>query len=192
MAQPGISSVHYVMDRKLSQFTVQAFASGLISVVGHSPKIAIREWSGDTQFVPDSLKEAHLTIRAQTGSLEVTDDLPESDKKQLQRVMHHEVLESPQFPEFAFESSEIKAVQQRPDLYRVAVSGKLTLHGITNQHSFDANVAFGLDSYRAYGSFTIFQSDYGLKIASIAGGTLQLRDELKCSFYVVAKRKQLH
>ena len=64
------------------------------------------------------------------------------------------------------------------------------LPSIANLHSFDANVAFGLDSYRAYGSFTIFQSDYGLKIASIAGGTLQLRDELKCSFYVVAKKKQ--
>lgn len=117
----------------------------------------------------------------------MTDNLPESDKRQLQHVMHHEVLESSQFPEFAFESSEIKAVQERPDLYRVAVAGKLTLYGVTNLHSFEANVAFGLDSYRAYGSFTIFQSDYGLKIASIAGGILQLRDELKCSFYVVAK-----
>lgn len=59
MAQPAVSSVHYVMDRKLSQFTVQAFASGLIAVVGHSPKIAIRDWTGDTKFVPDSIKEAY-------------------------------------------------------------------------------------------------------------------------------------
>jgi hypothetical protein len=26
-------------------------------------------------------------------------------------------------------------------------------------------------------------------VASIAGGTLKLQDELKCSFYVVAKKK---
>jgi polyisoprenoid-binding protein YceI len=190
MAQPAVSGVHYVMDPKLSQFTVQAFASGLISVVAHSPKIAIRDWKGETGFVPDSLKEAFLLLNAKTASLEVTDDLPESDRRELHRVMHREVLESTKFPEFAFQSSGIEARREKQDLYHLNVEGGLTLHGITNPVSFSAQVAFGLDSYRAHGSFTIFQSDYRLKIASIAGGTLKLRDELKCSFYIVAKKKQ--
>jgi len=190
MAQPAVSGVHYVMYSKLSQFTVQAFASGMIAVVAHSPKLAIRDWEGETGFVPDSLKDAYLLLTAKTASLEVTDELSEDDRKQLHRVMHQEVLESAKFPEFTFESSAIDVEREKQDLYRLNVTGGLTLHGIRNPQSFVAQVVFGVDSYRAYGSFTIFQSDYGLKIASIAGGTLKLRDELKCSFYVVARKKQ--
>jgi hypothetical protein len=40
------SGVRWVIDTRASQFTVQAFASGLVSVIAHSPKIAIRDWTG--------------------------------------------------------------------------------------------------------------------------------------------------
>jgi len=189
MAQPGIGSVHYMMDPKVSQFTVQAFASGLISVVAHSPKIAVRDWRGDVHFTPDSLRDARLSIAAKAASLEVVDELREDDKRQLHRVMHQEVLESSRFPEFTFESSSIDAKKEKESLYRVSVSGKLTLHGISNNQSVLAQVAFGVDSFRAYGEFTILQTDYDIKVASIAGGTLKLQDELKCSFYVIARKK---
>jgi polyisoprenoid-binding protein YceI len=189
MAQPAVSSVQYVMDKKLSQFTAQAFASGMVSVVAHSPKVAIRDWTGDVRFVPDSLKDATLLIRGKTTTLEALDELRESDRRELHRVMYQEVLEVAKFPEFAFESTGITADKQSAGLYRVNVTGKLTLHGVTNPHSFFAQVAFGVDSFRAHGDFTVLQTDYGLKIASIAGGSLKLQDELKCSFYAVARKQ---
>jgi polyisoprenoid-binding protein YceI len=68
--------------------------------------------------------------------------------------------------------------------------GELTLHGVTRSHSFVSQVAIGTDSFRAYGEFTILQTDYGIKVASIAGGTLKLQDELKCTFYTVARRSE--
>jgi polyisoprenoid-binding protein YceI len=189
MAYPGVSSVQYVVDSKVSQFTVQAFANGMIAVVAHSPKIAIRDWSGEARFVPDSLKEAYLLVKGKTDSLEVLDELREDDRRQIHRIMKQEVLEVPRFPTFTFESTSVDSQRQKESLFRVAVSGRLTLHGMTNDHSFVAQVAFGVDSFRAYGEFTILQTDYGIRIASIAGGTLKLQDELKCSFYVVAKKK---
>jgi len=54
---------------------------------------------------------------------------------------------------------------------------------------FFAQVAFGVDSFRAYGEFTLLQSDYGIAVASIAGGTLKLQDELKFTFYVVGRKR---
>jgi len=189
MAQPGFSGVQYVMDTRLSQFTAQAFASGMISVVAHSPKIAIRDWTGEVLFEPDSLKDASLIIRGKTASFEVLDELRDDDRRRLHRVMYDEVLEVTKFPEFVFESSAVTAEKQKQDLYRVNVMGKLTLHGVTNGHSFFAQVAFGADSFRAYGDFTLLQTDYAIKVASIAGGTLKLQDELKCSFYAVGKKR---
>ena len=54
------TTVQYAIDPRASQFTVQAFASGLISAVAHSPKIAIRDWSGNVSFVPESLKKCQF------------------------------------------------------------------------------------------------------------------------------------
>lgn len=184
------TAVCYQTDTRASQFTVQAFASGLISVVAHSPKIAIRDWKAEVRFVPGSLRDASLKLRAKASSLEVLDELRESDFRQLQNVMHNEVLETPRYPELAFESSDVGVDKLKDDLFRVNVTGKLTMHGVTNNQSFFAQVAFSDTTLRAYGEFTVLQTDYGLSIASIAGGTLKLQDQLKCSFYVVGRKQE--
>lgn len=181
-------AVRYGVDPRASQFTVQAFASGLISAVAHSPKIAIRDWKADVVFDPPSLKNAKLKVTVKTSTFEVLDELRESDRREIHRVMNNEVLESNQYSEAIFDSTSITTEQLKETLHRVNVTGKLSLHGITNAHAFFAQLAFGVDSFRAYGEFTLLQSDYGIKIASIAGGTLKLQDELKFTFYVVGRK----
>jgi polyisoprenoid-binding protein YceI len=181
--------VCYVVDTRASQFTVQAFASGLAAAVAHSPKIAIRDWDGEARFTPGTLGDASIRIRVKADSLEVLDEMRDSDRRELHRVMNQEVLESSIFPEILFESSDVKADRQKDDLYRLNVHGMLQLHGVANDHTFAAQVAIGVDSARAYGEFTMLQTDYGIRIASVAGGTLRLQDELKFSFYVVARKQ---
>jgi polyisoprenoid-binding protein YceI len=190
MASAKETAVCYTTDTRASQFTVQAFASGLISVVAHSPKIAVRDWKGEVRFVPGSLHEASLRVSAKTISLEVLDELRDSDFRQLQNVMQNEVLESPRYPDFGFESTDVGVDKLKEDLFRVNVTGRLTLHGVTNSQSFFAQVALSDTTLRAYGEFTVLQTDYGLSIASIAGGTLKLQDQLKCSFYVVGRKQE--
>ena len=46
---------------------------------------------------------------------------------------------------------KVTAENQGRDVYRVNVGGRPTLHGVTQNHSFFAKVAFGGDSFRAYG-----------------------------------------
>lgn len=186
----GASSVRYVVDTKASQFTVQAFASGLIAAVAHSPKIAIRDWTGEIRMDSATMRNGTLQVRIKASSLEVLDELRDADRRELHRVMNQEVLETAQYPDIVYDSSEIKAEKLREDLYRVALSGRLSLHGITNAHAFVLQAALGPDTARAYGDFSIRQSDYDIRIASIAGGTLKLQDELKFSFYVVARRQE--
>jgi polyisoprenoid-binding protein YceI len=190
MTPQNAPKVQYAIDPKASQFTVQAFASGLIAAVAHSPKIAIRGWKGDVSFVPETLGEAALKVSIRSGSLEVLDDLRESDRRELHRVMYDEVLEVKRFPEITFESSHISAERLKDNLNRVNVEGRLMLHGVTSGQTFFSQVAFGVDSFRAYGEFTLLQSDYGIRIASIAGGTLKLQDELKFNFYVVGRKQE--
>ena len=39
---------------------------------------------------------------------------------------------------------------------------------------------------RAKGEFTLKQTDYGIKLVSVAGGALKIKDELKFTFDVLA------
>ena len=182
------AAVHYVIDTRASQFTVQAFADGLIKAIAHSPKIAIRDWTGGIHVSSGTPEGASLQVRVHAGSLEVLDELRDDDRREIHRVMNKDVLETVEYPEIVFESAQVKAERLKDDLYRVHVAGRLKLHGITNDHEFGAQVAFGVDSIRSYGAFTLRQTDYDIRIASIAGGTLKLQDELKFSFYVVARK----
>jgi polyisoprenoid-binding protein YceI len=183
-------SIRYVVDTRTSQFTVQAFASGLIAAVAHSPKIAIRDWTGVVQMASLTLEGASLKVRVKPASLEVLDELSEVDRRELHRVMNKEVLETAEFPEIVYDSSEVAAEKLKEDLYRLNVRGRLTLHGVSNEQDFVAQASLGVDSVRAYGSFSLLQTDYDIRIASIAGGTLKLLDELKFSFYVVARKAE--
>jgi len=184
------SGVRYLVDTRTSQFTVQAFASGLIATIAHSPKIAIRDWTGVVQMASSKLDSASLEVRVTSSSLEVLDELPDRDRRELHRVMYNEVLEIEQFPEVVYDSMEVAAEKLKEDLYRLNVHGRLTLHGISNDQDFVAQASLGVDSVRAHGSFTLLQSDYNIRIASIAGGTLKLQDELKFTFYVVARKAE--
>jgi polyisoprenoid-binding protein YceI len=182
--------VRYVVDPKASQFTVQAFANGLISAVAHSPKIAIREWKAVAEFVPGTLRDATLKVTVSAASLNVLDEMRDDDRREIHRVMNQEVLETARFPEITFRSTKIVADKQNETLFRTRIDGDLSLHGVTNGMGFNAQVAFGLDTLRAHGDFIVLQTDYEIKVASIAGGTLKLRDELKFTFYVVARKQE--
>jgi polyisoprenoid-binding protein YceI len=181
------SGVRWVIDTRASQFTVQAFASGLVSVIAHSPKIAIREWNGEVRMTSRSLENTGIKVTIKAAALEVLDELRDADRKELHRVMNQDVLETSRYPDISFESTEVKAEKVRDDLYKVNIRGLLNLHGIANEHSFTAQVSMAEDSARAYGEFSIRQSDHEIRIAAIAGGTLKLQDDLKFSFYVLAR-----
>lgn len=189
MTPQSAPAVQYAIDPRASQFTVQAFASGLISAVAHSPKIAIRGWSGNVSFVPDSLADARLKITIKASTLEVLDEMRDSERRELHRVMLDDVLETRRFPDVVFDSTRISSERLKESIFRANIEGKLTLHGVTNPHAFTSQVAFGVDSFRAHGEFTLLQTDYEMKIASIAGGTLKLQDELKFSFYMVGRKQ---
>jgi hypothetical protein len=43
---------------------------------------------------------------------------------------------------------------------------------------------------RASGDFILRQADYQIKLVSVAGGALKLKDELKFSFEIVARKQE--
>jgi polyisoprenoid-binding protein YceI len=175
----------YTIDPAMSRFTVRAFAAGMFAAMGHNPTIAIRDFSGEAELVPGTLEKAALHLKINAGSLAVTDNMSDKDRREIERTMHKEVLESGRFPEIVFESSNVSGSLAGA----VSVVGDLSLHGVTNSQPVSAQVAITGDMLRAHGEFAVRQTAYGIKLVSVAGGTLKLKDELKCTFDIVARKQ---
>src|SRR5580700_8003933 len=189
MTTAGGNLTQFAIDAKASLFTVQAFAAGMIAVVAHSPKFAIRDFAGHMAFVPGSMQNSSIHVTIQVGSLEIMDEVSKVDRREIERVMFDEVLEKAIYPTVEYSSSRVTSSKTSENVYRVNVAGDLMLHGLTRPVTLDAQVVTGEDSVRAQGSFSIMQSQFGLKIASIAGGTLTLREELRFSYFNIGRRR---
>ena len=188
MTQAASGLTNFVVDSQASLFTVQALASGIVAVVAHSPKFAMRDIVGEARFIPGMLQNASLRMTINVASLEIMDEVSKMDRREIERVMFDEVLEKNSYPKIEYKSSRATAAKTAENTFRVNIAGDLTLHGTTRGLGVEAQVVAGEDTLRAQGAFTLRQSDFGLRIASVAGGTLKLQDELKFSFFILCRR----
>jgi polyisoprenoid-binding protein YceI len=180
----------YVIDGRSSRFTVRAFATGLLSAMGHNPTIGIRDFSGGMEFNPDKLEASSLKIFIKSSSLSVQDDISAKDLREMERLMNQEVLETAKFPEILYEASSISITKMAEALYSATLKGNLTLHGVSRSQPINARVASLGNMLRTSGNFSLSQTDYDIEPVSVAGGALKLKDELKFSFEIVARRQE--
>jgi len=182
------AAVRYRIDTATSRFTVRAFATGLFSSLGHSPTLAVREYSGEALFVPERPEQSSIRIVAKADSLAVTDDVSDKDRSDIETRSRQDVLETASYPEIVFESVQVAATKMGESSLLAKVTGNLTLHGVTLPETISAQVALTDDRLRAYGEFSIKQTSYGIKLVSVAGGTLKVKDEVKVAFDFSARR----
>jgi polyisoprenoid-binding protein YceI len=184
------TTVRYLIDAKVSRFTVRAFATGMLSAFAHSPTIAIPDFHGEVQFGSSTLEDASLRIEIQAASLVVTDEISDKDRQEIQRRIHDEVLETDGFPEIIYECPRISSIQKIGDgQYSVALNGELALRGVTRNQPVSARVTLKGDILRGAGEFTVRLGDYEIKPVTAVGGTIKLKDELKLSFDITARKQ---
>jgi polyisoprenoid-binding protein YceI len=99
----------YTVDPGQSRFTVQAFATGLLSVFAHNPIITVRDFRGEMRFTPETFADASFQMTVRADSLEVTGNVNDRDWPEIQKTMRQEVLETERYPEIQFRSSTISA-----------------------------------------------------------------------------------
>lgn len=183
------AAIRYRIDAGMSRFTVRAFATGLFSSLGHNPTLAIRDYTGEATFVSSNPEQSSIRVSVKPASLTVTDDVSQKDRSDIENRTNQDVLETSVYPEIVFESSQVVATKLGDDRYAANVTGNLALHGITRSETISAQVSVTGDVLRAYGEFSLRQSDYGIKLVSVAGGTLKVKDEVKIAFDFTARKQ---
>src|ERR1700730_4973859 len=136
----GLVPVKYLIDAAASRFTVQAFATGLLSSFGHNPTIGIRDFDGEIECEPETYDQARVRINVRTSAMEVMDEMKRDDRKKLEQEMFDKVLEISRFPVAAFESKQISVQKLANDLLAAHVTGDLSFHGNSQTLSLDARV----------------------------------------------------
>jgi len=188
MPETGTGLVHYRLDPAASKFTVQAFAEGLLSMFGHDPVIGVKDFQGEASFVPGTFENAWLKLTINANSLRVVNDVKEKDRRDIERTMRDEVLETGKFPEIVFQSNNVSLSRIGEGRYRGRVIGDLTLHGVTQSNiSINGEVILNNDGLKTKGNFVIKQTDYKIKLVSVAGGTLKIKNEVKGRFDILAR-----
>lgn len=190
-ALPEEATVRYVFDAKGSTCIVQASSTGLLSAFGHNPRLAITDYQGEVEFTPGApnFDDARVRLRIRADSLEVVDDISEKDRQEIQRRAHSEVLESDRFPEIVYDCAKISGNGSGNRLW-ATLNGELSLHGVTQPQAVTARVVMNGSSLRASGEFSVRQTDYDIRLVTAAAGTIKLKDELKCTFDIVARKQE--
>jgi hypothetical protein len=116
------------------------------------------------------------------------DEVSQEDRKAIEAVIG-EILHPQRYPDVAFHSSRVVCARVDQNRYRAEVLGTAKLHGEENVQTIQAQMILTDGSLRAHGEFRLRQSDFGLTIASVAGGMLHIKDELKFTFFLVAQRQ---
>lgn len=189
--QTGMAHVTFTVDQVASRFTVQAFATGLLSAFGHNPRIEIRDYDAEIHCVAGTFDHASVRVTIRTSNLEVLEEMKRDDRRKLEQEMYEGVLDVKHFPTAVYEANDIRVQKATADLFRAEVNGELSFHGVTQRQPLQANVTVMDNTLRIAGEFSLQQSVYGIKPMSLAAGTLRLKDELKFRFDLVARQEDV-
>ena len=106
----------------------------------------------------------------------------------MERLMREQVLETAKFPGITYQADNIVIAKMAEGTFNASLNGNLSLHGVTRSLPVTARIAPFGTMLRASGEFIVKQSDYQIKPISVAGGALKVKDELRLSFEMVARK----
>jgi polyisoprenoid-binding protein YceI len=183
-------SVRYVFDATQSQFTVQAFKTGLLSTFGHSPIFAVSDYSGEARFGSSGLASFSLELTVVADSLVLLDRVSQADRREIESRMRDDVLDTRACPEIRYRAERLADERLAAGRYRLRIGGPLTLHGVTHPHQVVAELTVFEDAVRLRGSCALKLSDYQIKPVSALAGAIKLKDELQLVFDLNAHKAE--
>jgi polyisoprenoid-binding protein YceI len=178
-------ATRYTLDPRQSRFTVQAFATGLLSAFGHSPTFAVKGFSGWVRFDGNEAKDMVLELTVEASSLDLVDQVKPADRAEIMERMNRNVLETSNYPHITFKSADVSGGTISPGRYQVRIGGNLTLHGVTRPHRVEAELQVFTDGVRLRGECPLKMSEYRIAPVSALGGTIKLQDQVKLTFDLV-------
>ena len=180
----------YSIASAQSKLEIHVYKEGMFKAFGHDHLIAATEISGEAQLDAQKIEDSTVRLQIATKSLTVVDPgESEKDRRDVQATMEGEkVLDVAKFPEITFTSSGISGAKKNAEGWELTISGKLKLHGVEKTVSFPLRVQTESAQLRGEGEISILQTDYRITPVKVGGGAVKVKDKLKITFTIVARK----
>jgi len=176
--------VYDLAPAPLTRFEVLTGKAGLLGFAGHAHAIQARSFSGRIVWYPDEPPASHVTISVATDSLEVLTPPDTAEIRKVTAAMREEVLDVAHYPELTLTA---RVVDRTGDTLRLQAS--LTIKGQTRELPMTVRAVIGLDTLRASTTFSIKQTDFGIRpFRGGPGGTVRVADRVTFTIEAVAVR----
>lgn len=187
----GAQGEAYSIDPQQSKLEIHVSKEGAFKVFGHDHLIAAKHVSGQAQFDTQKVDQSSVRLTISTKSITVIDPgESEKDRHEVQATMEGEkVLDVAKFPEITFTSNGVSAAKKTPDGWELTLAGKLNLHGVEKPVSFPLRIHADVSELRGQGELSILQTDYGITPVKVGGGAVKVKDKLKITFNLVARKQ---
>jgi len=180
---PTGDSVVYLLS-PASRFDVKTGKAGLFGFAGHTHVIRARALSGRVVYFPGAPDSSRVEIMVPADSLEVLTPPDTEEIRKVTEAMRTEVLHVDQYPEIAFRSKTVT-----PTDSGFHMQAELTLAGRTREVPLDVKVQIGADTLRGAATFTVKQTEFGIKpFRGGPGGTVRVADRVTLYVDAVAIR----
>jgi polyisoprenoid-binding protein YceI len=167
-----------------SRFEVTTSKAGLFGFAGHTHTVRARAFTGVIVYYPADPAASHLEMTVAADSLEVLTPPDTAEIRQVTETMRTQVLRVTDYPEIRFTATGGPTTKKGMQL-----QGELTLVGRTRAVPVDAVIEIGPDTMRASGTFSVKQTDFGIKPYSGGpAGTVKVGDRVRFEFDAIAVR----
>jgi len=181
---PARDSVVYELAPS-SRLVVRTGKAGLFGFAGHEHLIQAREFSGRIVYYPQQPESSHVTVSIATDRLEVLTPPDTAEIRKVAAAMRADVLDVAQYPEITLTSQSIELAG---DTLRVQAA--LTMKGRTRTLPLMVRVRIAPDTLRATTTFTVRQTDYGIRpFRGGPGGTVRVADAVRFDIDAIALRR---
>ncbi len=176
----------YRMDPTRSRFTVHAYATGLLSFMGHNPTFLVRDFGGEVVFEGGKVGGMRLALTVRAESLALADSARPADRLEIEDTTRRSVLAVAAHPVIRYRADEVAAETLSPGHHRLRLNGSLALHGVIRRHPVDADLTVFDDGIRVRGGSRLRLSDYAIRPVTALAGAVKLKDELELAFDIAA------
>jgi len=181
---PARDSVVYDLA-PISRLVVRTGKAGLLGFAGHAHLIQAREFAGRIVYYPDQPGASHVTVSIAAERLEVLTPPDTAEIRKVTAAMRADVLDVAHYPEITLTA---QSVAEAGDTLRVDAA--LTMKGQTRTVPLMVRVRLGPDTLRATTTFTVRQSDYGIRpYRGGPGGTVRVADAVTFDIDAIALRR---
>ena len=166
------------------RFEVLTGKAGLLGFAGHTHVIRANAFSGRIVWYPDQPAASRVSVSVPTEHLEVVTPPDTAEIRKVTAAMREDVLDVAHYREITLVAP---VVALAGDSLRIQAA--LTIKGKTREIPLMVYVHIGPDTLRASATFTVKQSDFGIRpYRGGPGGTVRVADRVTFTIEAVAVR----